>query len=218
MLGWGPTFGNVSLRSLSARERADLGQRGRKHRACVVLLAVHSPRDPSGGCFGGAALPAYPNFCVQNNSTWVCALNDFGAYECPTHADEASLGARNATTDKRGFLKLDVPLRGTRATPPLAWQRRYPHTDGWIEPWARSGMLLRGLRLDLKIDRGGGTCSRGSEETVVKSALRCVWRGRAQIDPCFPQHPDWNHRGAVVACATSPGSTIFGRFVIVKRS
>ena len=217
MLGWGPTLARVSVRRLNARERADLGFRGRL-RVCALRLAVHSSRDPRTGCSGGAVMPGHPNSCVYRASAWVCVMNSFGAYVCPSHSDDGlSLSAKNGSTDQHGVMKLDFPLQGTHATPALAWQRRYPHTDGWIEPWSGSGVLRSGLRLDKKIDRGGGTCSQGSEQTVAKSAVRCLLRGVEQRDPCFPQKTDWNHRGRIVACSTSPGARLFGRFVVSKR-
>jgi hypothetical protein len=54
---------------------------------------------------------------------------------------------KNATTGERGVLKLDVPLARTHATAPLAWQRRYPHVDGFIHPWTSAEKLRRGLTL-----------------------------------------------------------------------
>jgi hypothetical protein len=124
---------------------------------------------------------------------------------------------KNGTTNRRGVLKLDVPLAGTHATAPLAWQRRYPHVDSFILPWTRAGKLRRGLSFDHAGDarhlRGG--CSRGSEHVVPRTALRCV--SDVQLDPCFAPGPDWNHPGAILACA-SPGWTRFSRFVITRRS
>lgn len=123
---------------------------------------------------------------------------------------------KNGTTDQRGILRLDVPLEGTHAIPPLAWQRRYPHVDGFILPWTRAGTLRRGLSFE---QSGGaryrGTISPGSQQTVAKAALRCV--SDVQFDPCFVSAADWNHPGAIVACA-STGWTRFDRFVIARRS
>jgi hypothetical protein len=111
---------------------------------------------------------------------------------------------------------LDVPLEGTHATQPLPWQRRYPHVDGFTLPWIRGGTLRRGLRLD----EGGGVhfrghCFRGSQQTVARAALRCV--SDVQFDPCFAPAGNWNHRGAIIACAY-PGGTGFSRFVITGPS
>jgi hypothetical protein len=218
MLGWGPTLVSVSIRRLDASEQAGLGLRGRSLPRCTVSLAVHSPRDPSTGCSGESVMPGYPKSCVDSQNTFACVINTVGGYECPRYADGSPpLRNKNATADKRGVLKLDVPISGTKATPPLAWQRRYPHIDGFIDPWTRAGKLRQGLTFE---QAGGsrhyrGTCFRGSEFTFERSALRCV--SDVQVDPCFGPTADWNRRGVVVACA-SPGWTTFGRFVISRRS
>jgi hypothetical protein len=131
-------------------------------------------------------------------NTWICIIDDADGYECPL------------------VLKLDVPLAGTHAAPPLAWQRRYPHVDGFILPWTRAAKLRQGL----SFDRTGearhyrGHCFLGSQQTVTKAALRCV--SDVQFDPCFAPSGDRNHLGTVVACAY-PGGTRFSRFVIVRR-
>src|SRR5205823_2317043 len=89
---------------------------------------------------------------------------------------------------KRGMLKLEVPLRGTHATLLLHWQRRYPHADGWIEPWTTSGRLRSGLWL--VSTQSGGACGRGSYETVAKAALRCSSPAEsAQFDPASRNTP-----------------------------
>jgi hypothetical protein len=218
MLGWGPTLVSVSIRRLDAREQPQLGLRGRGLPRCTVSLAVHSTRDSRTGCSGEAVMPGYPKFCVSTQTTFVCVINTVGGYQCSRYADGSPpLRNKNATTDMRGVLKLDVPLRGTHATPPLAWQRRYPHIDGFIDPWTRAGTPRQGLSFD---QAGGvrhyrGTCFRGSEYTFERSALRCV--SDVQRDPCFGPTADWNRRGVVVVCA-SPGWTTFGRFVISRRS
>lgn len=155
--------------------------------------------------------------------------------DCPLmHEPTGSrLAGKNATTDERSVLKLDVPLKGTHATPPLAWQRRYPHTDGWIEPWTRARHLQRGLRF---VASGHGPCFVGSEEAHAKSAMSCrsPCRGGSELavdrksavpcnsptlsgfDPCFPSRRKWR-RGDIAACATSPGATTFVRWTISGR-
>jgi hypothetical protein len=218
MLGWGPTLVSVSIRRLDAREQAQLGQRGHALPRCTVSLAVHSPRDPRTGCAGEAVTPGDPKFCVYRQSTFVCVINTVGGYECARYADGSPpLRNKNATTDMRGVLKLDVPLKGTHATPLLAWQRRYPHIDGFIDPWTRAGKLRQGLTLDQAgaSQHYHGTCSLGSETTFEKTALRCL--SDVQLDPCFAPTADWNRHGVVVACAAA-GWTSFGRFVITGRS
>jgi hypothetical protein len=217
MLGWGPTLVSVSVRRLDAREQDHVGVYDRLRR-CTASLAVFVPRDPRTGCSGYAVMPGGANSCVSTQTTFVCFINRAGGYQCSRYADGSPpLRNKNATTDDRGVLKLDVPIARTHATPPLAWQRRYPHVDGFIHPWTSAGKLRRGLTLD---QAGGarhyhGSCFRGTEFTHDPSALRCV--SDVQFDPCFPPTGDWNRRGVVVACAAA-GSTTFGRFVITRRS
>jgi hypothetical protein len=219
MLGWGPTLVRIAVRRLDAREQEHVGVYDRLRR-CTVSLAVFAPRDPRTGCSGEVVMPGHPKFCVYTQTTFVCVINSVGGYGCSRYADGSPpLEHRNATTDIRGVLKLDVPLTGTHSTPPLAWQRRYPHVDGFIHPWTVAGKLRRGLTLN---QAGGarhyhGRCFRGTEFTRDKSALRCVSDLLFdQFDPCYPPTAHWNRRGVVIACA-SPGWTSFGRFVITRR-
>jgi hypothetical protein len=214
MLGWGPALARVSVRRLDAARLAELGLQDPALSRCVVSLAHEWRRDPHTGCSGYAAVSRDPGFCVDRSSSWSCAINSLGAYVCPLPHEPPRIPLRdaNATIDKHGSLRLDVPLEGTRATPVLAWQR-HPHTDGWIEPWTSSGTLRPGLRLIEHAYRGGGPCFAPSEFSDAKSAVRCVWRGVDTVDPCFPQTADWNHRGAVAACSGRPGDTTFLRFV-----
>jgi hypothetical protein len=198
MLGWGPTLVSVAVRRLERREQERAGVYDRKQR-CTVSLAV----------FGGRR--------VYTQTTFVCVINRAGGYWCSRYADGAPpLKHKNATTDAHGVLTLDSPLGGTRQTPPLAWQRRYPHIDGYIHPWTSAGKLRQGLRLEetgaARHDRG--TCSRGSEQTHDPSALRCY--SDVGLDPCFAPTRDWNRPGVVVACATV-GLATFERFLIIKR-
>ncbi len=87
-------------------------------------------------------------------------MEHFGAYLCPTNAEGSPpLRKQNATVDRRGALTLQVSLEGTRATRPLAWQR-YPHVDGFVEPWTSSGKLRAGLRF------------KGEERAVALSSPR----------------------------------------------
>lgn len=215
MLHWGPALVNVSVRRLDASQLAEVGLRNPALRRCVVSLALEYRADPSTGCDGGPPVPRRHGLCL-NPETYNCVIDRFGAYGCPSNADTAHtlLRNKNATTDKRGVLKLDVPLRGTHRTPLLAWQRRYPHTDGWIEPWTKTGMLRAGLRLT---GNYRGSCFRGSYEAPAKTAGRCLpLDGTGIYDPCFPRRARWGHRGTVVACGSWPGGTTFGRFVITK--
>jgi hypothetical protein len=196
MRKWGSMSVRISIRGLTARERSRLTIPNPGQRRCTLSLAAH-----------------------PGENTWICLIDPVGGYYCPLVTSDGMplLRAANGTTDRHGVLKLDAQLQGTHAIPPLAWQRRYPHIDGFILPWTRAGSLRRGLSFD---QAGGaqhyrGTCSRGSEQTVAKAALRCL--SDVQFDPCFASGPDWNRHGAIVACARS-GWTRFGRFVITRRS
>jgi hypothetical protein len=216
MLGWGPALVNVSIRHPDARERADLGLRDSASERCLVSLATASRRTPGTACSGATEMPGHPRFCVNQGSTSACIIDTWGAYECSPHADDAAaLRNKNATTDEDGVMEAHIPLKNTHATTPLAWQRRYPHTDGWIEPWTNSGALRPGLKFTTTY-KHGGSCGFASEETVAKTAVRCVWRRKLQVDPCFPQRAHSLHRGAVLACPSAPGATTLGRFVITS--
>jgi hypothetical protein len=120
----------------------------------------------------------------------------------------------NGTTDHRGVLRLDVPLKGTRATPPLRWQRRYPHVDAFMLPWTRAGKLRPGLRFAVTDERG--RCGSFIETVVPRSAVRCVdSRTDAWTEPCFPQRR--NFRAGDLAACTAPGLTRFIRWRITGR-
>jgi hypothetical protein len=193
MLGWGPARAGVAMRRLRPAERAQLGESTVGRSLCVVLIRVDS------------------------RSTWVCDIGPVGAYWCgirhePMHR---ALTNANATIDRRGVMKLDVPLGGTHPTPPLAWQR-YPHVDGYIHPWTPGGKLRHGLKLDQPgpARHFRGACWRGSEIVFDKSALRCY--SDVQFDPCFGRGTRWNRPGGVAACS-APGWTTFTRFAIVRR-
>jgi len=195
MLRWGSMSVRISIRGLTARERSLLLIPNPGQRRCTLLLAARPGKN-----------------------TWICVIDPAGGYYCPLVTSDGMppLRAANGRTDRRGALTLNAQLQGTRATPPLAWQRRYPHVDGYILPWTRAGSLRPGLRFD---QTGGaqhyrGTCFRGSRQTVAKAALHCV--SDLQFDPCFAPTANWNRRGTIVACARS-GLTRFGRFVITRR-
>lgn len=105
----------------------------------------------------------------------------------------------NGRTDHRGVLKLDVPLKGTHATPPLPWQRRYRHVDGFILPWTRAGKLRSGLRF---VVTERGSCGFGSEHRVPQSAIRNPLRRQSHgrnHRSCFPQRRNFR-AGDVAAC------------------
>jgi hypothetical protein len=193
MLGWKSMSVRIAIRGLTRREREVLYEPRPRERHCTLSLA-------------GSA----------GDSTWICILDVAGGYDCPLVTSDGMPPLRNPNgrTDRRGILR-GVPLAGTHATPPLEWQRRYPHVDGFILPWTGDGRLRPGLSF---IQTGPnrhlrGGCSRGSEHVVPKASLRCL--SDVQIDPCFSPTPDWNHHGAIVACGY-PGWTKFNRFVIAE--
>lgn len=234
MVGWGPAFVNISVRRLDATELAAAGLRNAAPR-CVVSFAFESHAAPGSRCPGGSAVPGKPRWCIDRTGTFACALNPLGAYACPPVHEPLGppLTKKNATTDTRGVLTLDAPLRGTDATPPLLWHRRYPHTDGWIDPWTGASDLRPGLAFAAK---GHGPCFLGSEKTHLKTAMSCrsPCNGGSELkvdrqsavscgspavsyaDPCFPSKAEWG-RGDVAACGQSPGATTFVRWVIAGR-
>ena len=209
MLGWGPAFANVSIRRLKGEELAAVGLRDPRRARCVVSVAFASRRTAS-GCSDGVPVPGRPAWCYETRGTFACAINRFGAYTCPVRHEY--LGPRlrngNAMIDSRGLLKPEQPLRGTHATPPLAWQRRYPHVDGYVEPWTPAGQLRRGLSF-----RGAdrGACISQSEQTRA-SAAKCSNAKLLTFDPCFVQRR--LRVGGLAACGGPPGNTAFVRWTI----
>ena len=184
MVGSGPAPVNVAFRRPVAKERASIVLPAR--RQCIVSI-------PAGG------------------GTWTCPLTNSGAYWCPPLHEPTGppLTEKNATIDRRGLLELDSPLGGTHPTPPLAWQR-YPHVDGFIDPWTSRGRLRPGLRFN---GEGRGSCFVVSE--TVRSGISCVSRTFARYDACFPQRRHWR-TGDLAACGT-PGDTAFVRWKIARR-
>ena len=194
MLSWGSRRVWISIRGLNARERSNLSIPHPLQPRCTLSL-------------------------VSGENSWICYIQVSGGYDCPLITSDGMPPVRhpNGRTDRRGTLTLDHPLAGTHPARPLAWQVRYPHVDGFILPWTRTGSLRPGVSFNQ--DGGArhyrGTCSLGSQHTHAKGALRCY--SDVQFDPCFAPPGNWNRRGAIVACA-SAGWTSFGRFVIVRRS
>jgi hypothetical protein len=167
-------------------------------------------RDPKTGCAGARPLPGHAGYCVNSNQTLICYINPFGAYECTWIADGSPpLGKANGRMDARGVLTLTVPLAGTHPTPPLPWERRYPHVDGWIDPWTTSHTLRRGLRFAWTLS--GRCVSRAYEGVFPAGTLRCLPTASVDIyQPCYRQR----RGGRVVACAGAPGDTRFTRMVL----
>ena len=219
MVGWGPALVRISVRTLGTDQLAQVGLRHPSLRRCVVLFAFEVRRGARKGCPGAEVVPGKPGYCVDRSGTFFCVINVYGAYACPPrHEPDRTLPLKkqDGATDTRGVLRLVVPLRGTQAARPLTWQH-YPHTDGWIEPWERFHRLRTGLTFTGTF-RGGGSCGVGSEQSVAKSAIRCLWRNSNIVDPCFPPQRRWNHLGVLVACSTAPGARAFTRFEITRRS
>jgi hypothetical protein len=186
MTGWGSMSARVAVRALDARERSAVSFGDDAKRRCTISLAGR-PGDNS----------------------WICRIGDTGAYDCPLVTSDGMprLVHVNGRTDRRGILTLNVPLTGTQPTPPLAWQRRYPHVDGYILPWTGAGRLRPGLRF---ADTERGPCGPWVEHRLPRSGMRCVdRRTAAYYEPCFVQ-------GDVAACA-GPGSTTFVRWRVSGR-
>jgi hypothetical protein len=142
-------------------------------------------------------------------------MGDTGGYDCPLVTSDGMppLKDANGTTDRRGVLKLDVRLTGTHATPPLLWQRRYPHVDGFILPWTQAGKLRSGLRF---VATERGSCGRWVEHRVPRSAVRCVdSRTSGYSDSCFPERRSFR-AGDLAACG-APGDVTFIRWLISGR-
>lgn len=188
MVGWGPAPVNVAFRRPVAKEHSSIVLPSR--RQCIV------------------AIPA-------GHGTWTCVLvRRPGAYWCPplhepTGPPLSVLKGKNAMIDRRGFLKLDMPLKGTHPTPPLAWQR-YPHIDGFVKPWTSNGKLSPGLRFK---GEGRGPCFVGDE--TVRSGISCLSRKLLRYDACFPQRRNWR-AGDLAACGRL-GRTRFVRWTISGR-
>jgi hypothetical protein len=191
MVSWGSMSVRISIRGLDARERSVLSIPNPAQLLCTLSLAGR-PGDNS----------------------WICRIGTAGGYECPLVTSDGMppLRKANGTTDDRGVLKLDMPLKGTHATPPLAWQRRYPHVDGFIMPWTRAGKLRSGLRF---IVTQRGRCGFWVEHRVPRSGGRCVTSAGAITEPCFPQRR--NFRAGDLAACGAPGDTRFIRWVITGR-
>ena len=180
MVAWGAAPANVAFRRPVAKERASIELSPR--RQCIVAIAA-----------GGG--------------TWTCVLGSSGAYWCPPlHEPTGPQLKRNARIDKRGVLVLDQPPRGTHPTPPLAWQR-YPHVDGFVEPWTAGGTLRPGLRFK---GEGRGGCVVVDETALF--AISCLTPDLRRYEACFPQWQNWQP-GDVAACGRL-GDTSFLRWTI----
>jgi hypothetical protein len=201
MVSWGPTPATVAVALLRVRT----GERSR----CVVALAVSYKRQAGSRCYDHP-VPGHSNYCFRRSQTYVCVMEPSEAYACPTNAEGSPpLRMQNSTVDERGALELNVSLKGTRATPPLAWQR-YPRVDGFVAPWTAAGTLRLGLRFT---GQERGPCFVVAE-TVV-SGISCLTRRGERYDACFAQRRSWR-AGDVAACGAL-GGTDFVRWTITDR-
>jgi hypothetical protein len=209
MVSWGPTFAGVAFRRPNAYERTYLGVPDRPQ--CFVVLAVSYKRShPQEPC-ADHPFPGLPQFCFRPSQTYSCVMERSGAYVCPTNAEGSPpLRKQNGTVAGYGVLTLRISLAGTHATRPLAWQRRYPRVDGFVEPWTSGGILRPGLRFK---GEGSGRCFLVAE--TIRSAISCLTRTGARYNACFPQQRDWG-AGDLAACG-APGGTTFVRWRITRR-
>jgi hypothetical protein len=181
MVGWGPGAANVAFRRPLLKERRSISLS--RARQCIVAIAV-------------------------GDGSWTCVLADSGAYWCPPlHEPTGPALKRNSQLDAYGVLTLDRRPKDTHATPRLPWQR-YPHVDGYVQPWTPAGKLRPGLRF-----KGSerGRCFLVSE--TVYSGLSCLAPDLERYEACFPRRRDGG-RGELAACAYGPGYTRFTRWTM----
>jgi hypothetical protein len=175
MISWGPVSANVAFRRPLAKELSSIELSPR--RQCIVAVD-----------FGGGTL------------TCVLVSTSVGAYWCPPlHEPTGPVLKKNARIDKHGVLTLDEPLGGTHPTPPLAWQR-YPHLDGFVEPWTSRGTLRAGIHFK---GEERGPCVVVDETAVL--GISCITPGGGRYDACFPQWQDWLP-GELAACGGLGGA------------
>src|SRR5947208_3634743 len=138
-------------------------------------------------------------------------MEQFGSYLCPTNAEGSPpLSNYNATVDRRDLHSFPARRSSDLPTPPLAWQR-YPHADGFVQPWTSSGTLRAGLRFK---GHGRGGCV-VVDETAI-SAISCLTPNGRRYDACFPQWRD-GPPGELAACG-GLGGTRFVRWTITGQS
>ena len=173
---------------------------------CSVTIAYTYTFSPAGGCKPAARYRDHPDFCLDRRFSFICRLNRFEAYECPTHANGLRLPRQNAKLNGHGRITLNHPLTGTHPTRLLPWQRRYTYHDDYIYPWTTAGKLRDGLTLH---GNEHGHC-----ESWLGAGYRCsTTEPTAEIRyPCFPQSVTRKLR-VVFACATAPGATAYTRLV-----
>src|SRR5207244_1308663 len=87
-----------------------------------------------------------------------CALNQFQAYVCAEHAhglptSPPRTGQNGRYFSASGRIRLDRPPAHPVAVPRPAWVKRYPVTEGFIEPFDSHGRLRPGLTLKRPLPR-----------------------------------------------------------------
>jgi hypothetical protein len=190
MVGWKSRSVRIAFRALTAQERRHVSFGDDARRRCTVSLA-----QPGSG-------------------TWICRIESAGAYDCPLHTSDGMppLKHSNGRTNRHGVLVLDSPLSGTHATPPLRWQRVYPHVDSFILPWTRAGRLRPGLHFETT---RRGACVDFLEVVAPAPAGRCLPRdGAGFYEPCFPQRRHFR-RGELAACSGAKPTT-FVRVLVTR--
>src|SRR3954462_4838046 len=195
--------------------------RGTRHRATsalpwkrVEVARAYCVEVASRDCY--VVSVHLPSASRRVRSRLICRMGYAGGSVCPLVTSDGMPPLRhpNGATDHRGVLRLKRPLKRTHATPPLRWQRRYPHADAFIVPWTRAGKLRPGPRFVRTEERG--RCGSFVETRVPRSAVRCVDnRTYAWAGPCFPQRR--NFRAGDLAACTAPGLTSFVRWRITAR-
>jgi hypothetical protein len=182
-------------------------------RCAVTLPNTYSPSPGMSSCsLGYKPVRARTLHCLALSLGFRCTLNQYRAYECPSHGGEISVASWNARLTTTGALILDRPPQPRPVTKPPGWATRYPHTDGFIIPWIDDTGKLRG-GLTLAGSDAGACASHGSGATGVPTVLRCYGRTKV-FDPCFARFRNWATVGTFAACPEAPGATRFVRFRI----
>lgn len=137
-----------------------------------------------------------------------CALNQFQAYVCAEHALGLPTGPPRAGQNGRYFsatgrIHLDRPPQHPVTAPRPAWIKRYPVTEGFIEPFDSHGLLRSGLtwRKSLPQPYSCGTFPKIDRTTLIGCGAGLY---------CFvPRLPVSNHER--IACPATRGSRTFFR-------
>jgi hypothetical protein len=163
---------------------------------CSIVLA-YAFRAGSAGCSKSQSREGA--WCIDMSFGFVCQLNRYGAYACPTHAKPIHVTSWNGATFAPNRLILKAEFRSHVVTPAPPWTR-LPHIDGFIRPWTLAGHLRPGLRMARSV---AARCTALSER--VSLAKRCVDSNNyaLRLDPCFSD-PRSQHK---YACPVAAGAT-----------